>query len=86
MTYYILMVSPTPGMSLMHLIPVTGVLLAHVVHGVGSGIAALCHECVIRRDQVEVMLALGASRTEALASIIRQSIVSAVAPVFSQVR
>ena len=66
-TYYILMVSPTPGGSLTHLVPVIGVLLAHVVHGVGSGIAALCHECVIGRDQVEVMLSLGESRTAALA-------------------
>ena len=85
-TFYAFMVSPGDGkLALMHLVPVLGVLLAHIVNGVGSGIASMCHECVIGRDQVEVMLSLGASRSEALSNMIRQALTSSVSPIFSQV-
>ncbi|KAG1679817.1 hypothetical protein FOA52_012729 [Chlamydomonas sp. UWO 241] len=74
-----------PGVSPSHyLLPLVGLLVGSVVNGVSAGLAALMAEVALGRPQIELMLALGASRDEAARGAVRSALQATLGPVLSQ--
>ena len=64
-------------------IPFTGVILGNSLNGISLGMNRLSEELVARRDQVEAMLTLGASRWEAARPSIRQAVHTGMIPIIN---
>lgn len=64
-------------------IPFLGIVLGNVLTGVSLGIERITEELQTRRDQIEMMLSLGATRWEAFQAPARQAVRAGVIPVIN---
>lgn len=62
-------------------IPLLGIILGNVLTGVALGLERVTEELQARRDQIEMLLALGATRWEAFRLAARPAVVAAMIPV-----
>jgi putative ABC transport system permease protein len=61
-------------------IPLLGMILGNTLNGISLGLGRLTDELVLRRDQVELLLALGATRWEAARGAVRQAVRTGMIP------
>eukprot|EP00126_Sphaerothecum_destruens_P006268 Sdes_comp19289_c0_seq4m10337 len=66
------------------LIPVMGMLLGNSLTGVSLGLNTILKEVVENRERVDIALAYGASRFEAILPIAKESLRNALLPTFNQ--
>jgi putative ABC transport system permease protein len=64
-------------------IPLAGMILGNSLNGISLGLNRLSEQLATRRDQVEAMLTLGATRWEAARGIIRQAIHTGMIPIIN---
>ncbi|NIL95619.1 MAG: iron export ABC transporter permease subunit FetB [Planctomycetales bacterium] len=62
-------------------IPLLGMVLGNTLNGISLGMNALTEALVTRRDEVESLLALGASRWEAAAAAVRHAVRTGMVPI-----
>ena len=61
-------------------IPLLGMILGNTLNGVSLGLDRLGSELAVRRDQVEAILALGATRWEAARPLLQQAVKTGLIP------
>ena len=64
-------------------IPLLGIILGNVLTGVALGLERVTDELQTRRDQIEMLLGLGATRWEAFRMAARPAVVAALIPVIN---
>ena len=64
-------------------IPLLGMILGNTLNGISLGLDRLTEELRIRRDQVETLLALGATRWEAAQDPIRRAVRTGMIPIIN---
>lgn len=85
LTYTLLVVIRVdPWYDARYFIPLLGMLLGSSVSGVSVGLATILEELSTGRDRVEILLALGATRMEASAAVLRRSMMVALTPMLNQ--
>jgi putative ABC transport system permease protein len=73
-------VGARPWFDAAYLIPMLGMLLGNACSGVAVGLSAVLDELAAQRDRVEALLALGATRGEAAAPVVRRAARLALTP------
>jgi len=64
-------------------IPLLGMILGNTLNGISLGLDRLGEELTARRDEVETLLALGATRWEAASGPVRQAIRTGMIPIIN---
>lgn len=64
-------------------IPLLGMILGNTLNGISLGLDRLCEELDGKRDRVETLLALGATRWEAAGEPIRQAVRTGMIPIIN---
>lgn len=64
-------------------IPLTGMILGNTLTGIALGLDRLTEELVARRDRVEILLALGATRWEAAREPVRRAVRTGMVPIIN---
>ncbi|HUP18626.1 MAG TPA: iron export ABC transporter permease subunit FetB [Gemmatimonadota bacterium] len=62
-------------------IPLLGMILGNTLNGISLGLDRLTEELVVRRDRVETLLALGATRWEAARDSVRAAVRTGMIPI-----
>lgn len=75
-----LIVRPEPWFEPQYVIPLLGMILGNALNGVSLGLDRFLEGLARRRDQVEQLLALGATRWEAAQDVVRDAIRSGMTP------
>jgi putative ABC transport system permease protein len=78
-----LMVSPAPWYAPQYAVPLLGMLLGNTMNGISLSINNLTQAVRIQRPAIEARLALGQSRSEAVAEIRRESIRTGLIPIIN---
>lgn len=76
-------ISKRPGTSWwdpVQLIPITGMLIGNAVSGVAVGVGFVLNQVIDNQDKIEMYLAFGASRFEAMQPILIEAVRTAVVP------
>ena len=61
-------------------VPLLGMILGNTLNGISLGLDRLCSELATRRDQVDTLLALGATRWEASHAAVQQAVRTGMIP------
>eukprot|EP00192_Tetraselmis_astigmatica_P006444 CAMPEP_0117683358 /NCGR_PEP_ID=MMETSP0804-20121206/20342_1 /TAXON_ID=1074897 /ORGANISM="Tetraselmis astigmatica, Strain CCMP880" /LENGTH=447 /DNA_ID=CAMNT_0005493915 /DNA_START=213 /DNA_END=1556 /DNA_ORIENTATION=+ len=85
MTYMLLaVVHLKPWWTAQYFIPIVGMLLGNATNGVSLGLSTIINSLTQQTRQVEVMLALGATRWEATKHFVHHAIITAMTPTLNQ--
>jgi len=85
LTYLLLVVVRVkPWWSAQYFIPITGMLLGNATSGVSLGLTNIIDALTTQQQQVETMLALGATRWEATKAHVHKAIITAMTPILNQ--
>jgi putative ABC transport system permease protein len=76
----IVIVRARPWYAPQYAIPLLGMILGNTLNGVSLGLDRLGSELAVRRDQIDSILALGATRWEAARPLVQQSIKTGLIP------
>lgn len=79
--YYV--IGATPWYDAQYLIPLLGMLLGNACSGVAVGLNAVLDEMSTGRDRIELLLALGAGRMEALLHVRQRAVRTALTPLLN---
>jgi putative ABC transport system permease protein len=79
--YYV--IGATPWYDAQYLIPLLGMLLGNACSGVAVGLNAVLDEFSTGRDRIELLLALGAGRMEALLHVRQRAVRTALTPLLN---
>lgn len=66
-----------------YLIPLLGMVLGNALNGIALGLDRFTSDLMNRRDQVEMLLALGASRWEAAHELVRDAVRTGMIPILN---
>ena len=75
-----LVIQVKPWYSPQYAIPLLGMILGNILNGVSIGLDRFCSDLKVRRDEVEVLLALGATRWEAARELVGDGIRAGMVP------
>jgi putative ABC transport system permease protein len=64
-------------------VPLMGMILGNTLNGIALGMDRLCEELAAKRDQVETLLALGATRWEAARGAIQTAVRTGMIPIIN---
>ncbi len=64
-------------------IPLMGMVLGNTLNGISLGLSTFLDAAVQRRDEVETLLALGATRWEAARGVVQQAVKSGMIPIIN---
>lgn len=67
-----------------YFVPLLGCLMGNIISGISLGLTTLLEEFLSDHDQLEVSLAMGATRWEACESLVQRSLVAALTPMMNQ--
>ncbi|CAK0785180.1 hypothetical protein CVIRNUC_008386 [Coccomyxa viridis] len=85
LTYTLLVVVQTePWYSPQYFIPILGMMLGNAISGVSVGLTALLEEFAVGKDRIEQLLALGATRWEAVQAALQRCVRVALTPILNQ--
>ncbi|KAK9842834.1 hypothetical protein WJX74_003092 [Apatococcus lobatus] len=80
----LLIVQPQPWWDAQHALPILAMLLGITISAVSTGLSAALNDLAQGKDQVEMLLGLGASRWEALHGSLHTAALAALTPVLDQ--
>lgn len=76
----VVVVRPTPWNSPQYWIPLLGMVLHNTLNGISLGLDRFMTELTARRDEIETLLSLGATRWEAARGPVRQAVRTGMIP------
>ncbi|QDU62017.1 hypothetical protein Pan216_28830 [Planctomycetes bacterium Pan216] len=79
----IVIVRPTPWYAPQYAIPLLGMILGNTLNGISLGIDRFGEELVNKRDRIETLLALGATRWEAAHEPMREALRTGMTPIIN---
>ncbi|MEW5297273.1 MAG: hypothetical protein WDW36_000493 [Sanguina aurantia] len=73
-----------PALEARYVVPLLGMLLGNSIGGLAVGLAAILEELHSGREQLEMLLAMGASRSEASRPMVQRALSLSLSPLLSQ--